>query len=79
MRACIVQLAGECANNFHLYMPGSEDARLKVGHEFILSDIDEGPPTFPSTDLPLGGRNNKILLAAKYSTVGKYGARYQGW
>jgi hypothetical protein len=53
----LVQLAGECGNNFHLYMPGSEETRLRPGHEFILSDIDEGPSLFSSPDLPLGGRN----------------------
>jgi hypothetical protein len=56
----LVQLAGEYGNNFHLYMPGNEEARLRVGQEFILSDIDGGPSLFSSTDLPLGGRKISI-------------------
>ena len=54
----LVQLAGG-SGNIQLNLPISEQARLRVGLEFILSDLDEGTPSSPSfssTDRPLGGR-----------------------
>jgi hypothetical protein len=57
----LVQLAGDCGNYFQLFMPGSDDVRLRIGQEFILSNVDEGPaPLFGSTKLPLGGRQIRL-------------------
>ena len=49
-----VQLAGECGN-IQLNLPRSEQTKLRVGQEFILSDIDEGESP-AVTNRPLGGR-----------------------